>query len=31
LGEDVGLAIVWLLSPDAGYLIGAMRVNGGFF
>lgn len=32
VGEDVGRAIVWLLSPDAGYLSGAMlRVNGGFF
>jgi NAD(P)-dependent dehydrogenase (short-subunit alcohol dehydrogenase family) len=31
-GEDVGRAIVWLLSPGAGYLSGAMlRVNGGFF
>ena len=31
-GADVGRAIVWLLSPDAGYVSGAMlRVNGGFF
>lgn len=30
-GEDVGRAIVWLLSPDAGYVSGAMlRVHGGF-
>jgi NAD(P)-dependent dehydrogenase (short-subunit alcohol dehydrogenase family) len=32
VGEDVGKAIVWLLSPDAGYVSGTMiRVNGGFF
>jgi NAD(P)-dependent dehydrogenase (short-subunit alcohol dehydrogenase family) len=32
VGEDIGRAIVWLLSPDAGYVSGAMlRVNGGFF
>ena len=32
VGEDIGRTIVWLLSPDAGYLSGAMlRVNGGFF
>ena len=32
VGEDIGRTIVWLLSPEAGYLSGAMlRVNGGFF
>ena len=32
IGADVGKAIVWLLSPDAGYVSGTMiRVNGGFF
>lgn len=32
VGEDVGKAIVWLLSPDAGYVSGTMiKVNGGFF
>lgn len=32
VGEDVGRAIVWLLSPEAGYVSGTMiKVNGGFF
>ena len=32
VGEDIARAIVWLLSPDAGYVSGAMiKVNGGFF
>ncbi len=32
VGEDVARSIVWLLSPEAGYVSGAMlRVNGGFF
>jgi NAD(P)-dependent dehydrogenase (short-subunit alcohol dehydrogenase family) len=32
VGADIGRTIVWLLSPEAGYLSGAMlRVNGGFF
>lgn len=32
VGEDVGRAIVWLLSPEAGYVSGTLiKVNGGFF
>jgi len=32
VADDVARAIVWLLSPEAGYMNGAMlRVNGGFF
>ncbi|MBL8700858.1 MAG: SDR family oxidoreductase [Alphaproteobacteria bacterium] len=32
VGEDVARAIVWLLSPAAGYVSGTLiKVNGGFF